>query len=95
MMELEIKFQACNICDSLSRNINDNFNSVSFELMNNGEIQIKIVLNELTHIEEEYIDDFIVEYSALQELNSVLKPIVEIGRSSPLKHIVYQKIDEL
>lgn len=95
MMELEIKYQACNISDSLCRNINDNFNSVSFELLNNGEIQIKIVLHELTHNEEEYIEDFIVEFSALQELNSVLIPIVEIGRSSPLKHIVYQKNDQL
>lgn len=90
-MEIEEKYQACNLCDALCRNINDNFESVSFEIIDNGDIQTKIVLSELTEQEEEYIDDLIAEFSALQERNCILKPIVDIGNSPPLQNIVYQK----
>jgi hypothetical protein len=88
-METEIKYQACNLCDALHRNINDNFESISFEILDNGDIQTKIVLSELTEQEEEYIDDLIAEFSALQERDCVLEPIVEIGASPPLRNIVY------
>lgn len=91
-MEIEVKYQACNLCDALCRNINDNFESVSFEILDNGDIQTKIVLSELTEQEEEYIDDLIAEFSALQERNCILKPIVDIGNSPPLQNIVYQKL---
>lgn len=91
-MEIEVKYQTCNLCDALHRNINDNFESVSFEILDNGEIQTKIVLVELTEQEEEYIDDLIAEFSALQERNCILKPIVDIGNSPPLQNIVYQKL---
>lgn len=91
-MEIEVKYQTCNLCDALHRNINDNFESVSFEILDNGEIQTKIVLVELTEQEEEYIDELIAEFSALQERNCILKPIVDIGNSPPLQNIVYQKL---
>jgi hypothetical protein len=90
-MTVEEKYQACNLCDALCRNINDNFESVSFEILGNSDIQIKIVLSNMTQQEEEYIDDLIAEFSALQESNCVLRPIIEIGYSLPLKYIVYQK----
>lgn len=90
-MEIEVKYQTCNLCDALHRNINDNFESVSFEILDNGDIQVKIVLSELAEQEEEYIDDLIAEFSVLQEKNCVLKPIVEIGVSPPLQNIIYQK----
>lgn len=92
MIEIEVKYQACNLCDAICRNINDNFESVSFEIADNGDIQTKIILSVLTEQEEEYIDDLVAEFSALQERNCVLKPIVEIGDSLPLKNIVYQKL---
>jgi hypothetical protein len=91
-MEIEIKYQTCNLCDALLKNINDNFESISFEILSNGDIQTKIVLSVLTEEEEEYIDDLIAEFSALQEKNCILKPIVEIGISQPLQNIVYQKV---
>lgn len=91
-MEIEVKYPACNLSDALCRNINDNFESVSFEIIDNGDIQTKIVLSELTEQEEEYIDDLIAEFSALQERNCILKPIVDIGNSPPLQNIVYQKL---
>jgi len=92
-MEIEIKYQACNLCDALLRNINDNFESVSFEILDNGDVQTKIVLSKLTEQEEDYIDDLSAEFkfSALQERVCVLKPIVEIGDSPSMRHIVYQK----
>ncbi len=35
-------------------------------------------------MEEEYTDDLIAEFSAQQENDCVLKPIVDIGNSPPL-----------
>jgi hypothetical protein len=91
MTTIEEKYLACNLCDALCRNINDNFESVSFEILANGDIQTKIVLSEFTEQEEEYIDDLIGEFSAAQIGDWVLKPIVDIGNNPPLKNIVYQK----
>ncbi len=91
-MKIELKYQACNIADALCRNINNNFESISFEIMNSGEILIKIILSELTEQEEEYIDDFIAEFSSAQERDCVLKPLIEVGHSSPLPNIVYRKV---
>lgn len=91
-MEMYVKYQFCNLCDALCRNINDNFESVSFEIIGNGDILVKIVLYELTEQEENYIDDLIAEFSALQEKDCVLKPVIEIGDSPPLKNVVYQKV---
>lgn len=88
-MKIEVKYQACALNEALIRNINDNFQSVSFEILENGDIQTKFVLSELTEKEEEYIYDISVEYSAKQERDIVLKPIVEIGDSLTLKNIVY------
>ena len=90
-MELEVKYLACALNEALIRNINNNFESVSFEIIDNGDIKTKIVLSELTEQEEEYIDDLIAEFSAKQENDCVLKPIVDIGNSPPLKNLVYQK----
>ncbi|MCZ2101156.1 MAG: hypothetical protein LC107_06430 [Chitinophagales bacterium] len=91
MMEIEVKYQAGILCDALHRNINDNFESVSFEILDNGYVQWKVVLTELTEQEEEYIDDISAEFSAPQVNDYILKPIVEIGNSPPLQNIVYQK----
>jgi hypothetical protein len=93
-MENEIKYQSCNLVDALCRNINDNFKSVSFEILEKGNIQIKIVLTKLTKTEEEYIDDLIAEFSAMQERNCVLEPIIELG-SFPLRNLVYSKFSLL
>lgn len=91
-MDIEVKFQVCALNEALIRNINDNFESVSFEIHDNGDIQTKIVLSELTDREEEFIDDLTAEFSAKQENDCVLKPIIEIGKNSPLQIIVYQKL---
>jgi hypothetical protein len=91
-MEIEVKYQTCNLCDALHRNINNNFESVSFEIFENGDIQIKFVLSKLTAQEKEYIGDILAEFSAKQENDCVLKQIVEIGDKSPLRNIVYNKL---
>ena len=91
MMEIDLKYQACNLSDALCRNINDNFKSVSFEITDNGLIQIKIVLSESSKQEDEHIEDLVAEFSALQESGCVLMPIVEIGDSPTLQNIVYQR----
>ncbi len=91
-MEIETKYQACALNEALIRNINDNFKSVSFEILDNGDIKTKIVLSELTEQEEDYIEDLVAEFSAKQENDCVLKPVVEIGNSPPLKNVVYNKV---
>jgi hypothetical protein len=91
-MDIEVKSQACALNEAMHRNINDNFKSVSFDFIDNGDIITKIVLSELTKKEEEYIDDLIAEFSAKQNNDCILKPIVEIGDCPPLKYIVYQNI---
>jgi hypothetical protein len=90
-MEIEVKYQACLLNEALIRNINDNFESVSFEIFANGDIQTKVVLSELTEQEEEYIYDLMAEFTAKQVNDCVLRPIIEIGYSPPLRYIVYQK----
>ena len=92
MMDIETKYQACNLCDALHRNINDNFESVSFEILNNGNIQTKVVLQRITKIEADYIEDILAEFSAKQQTNCVLAPIIEIGIDiPPLKNLIYKK----
>lgn len=88
----KIKFQACNICDAMLRNINDNFLSVSFEMLNGGDVQVKFILEKQTKVEDNYIDDLVAELAALQSSNCVRIPQVEVGANKlPLKNIVYQK----
>jgi hypothetical protein len=48
-------------------------------LIRSGYIQIKIVLKEITIDEENYIEDILAEFSAKQQRDCVLKPIVENG----------------
>ena len=88
----EIRYQACNICNSMLRNINDNFLTVSFDFLDDGNLLVKVVLKQKGKSEVEYIDDMIAELSALQESNCVSKPQVEVGsQHSPLRHLVYQR----
>ena len=87
----EIKFQSGNIANALIRNINDNFKNVSFEIKGNRDLQVQIVLYKQTELEEEYIDDMMVELSALQIDDRVLEPIVKIERNhAPLENLVFQ-----
>ncbi len=67
--------------------------SVSFDVLDNRYIQTKIVLKVLTETEEDYIEDIAAEFSANQDEDCVLKPIVEIGVSlATYKYVVYKKI---
>lgn len=90
--QYEIKYQSCNLCNALHRNINDNFESVSFKIYDSGEIQVKVVLTKKTEIEAEYIDDMITEFEALQETNCVKEPKIVTGKNNPpLENLVYKK----
>lgn len=92
MAGIDIKYQTCNLCDAMHRNINDKFKSISFEILNDGNVQVKIILEKRTKIEDEYIDDIIAEFSALQLSDCVLQPIIVAENNNiPLKNIVYLK----
>lgn len=90
MNNADVKYQTCNICDAMHRNVNGNFKSISFEILDGGDIQLKFVLYEKLIREEEYIDDLMTEFESMQESNCVLMPIIEVGNGLPLKNIVYQ-----
>lgn len=92
MIEYEVKYYACGLCNSLHRNINDNFQSVSFEIQENKNVQVRVVLETITEVEEELIDDMIAEFSAAQETDCILSPQVFSGvEISPLENLVYRK----
>lgn len=88
----EIKYQTCNLCNAMLRNVNDNFISVSFDFDWNNDILVKVILEKRTEIENSYIEDMISEFSASQQSDCVIKPQVEVGnKHSPLLNIVYQQ----
>ena len=91
MMEEEVRYQTCMLSDALHRNITDSFESVSLEILEDGNIQTKFVLSKLTEVEEEYLHDLIGEFEAVQDENWVLKAMIEVGDSPPLEHLVYRK----
>ena len=64
---------------------------MSFQVSDDGEIKIKIVLNKRTKAEDEYIDDLITEFEALQEKNIVNEVVTYLGVNLFFKKIVYQK----
>ncbi len=66
---------------------------MSFEVLQNGDVQVQIVLKKMTHIEEDYIEDISVEFSSKQQEDCVLSPIVKIGIDNPpLKNLIYQQL---
>ena len=88
----EIKFQACNLCYAMLRNINDNFESVSFTICDDGDIQVKIILTKKSVVEEGYIDDLIAEFTAKQEGDKVRVPDIVVGKNhQPLDNLVFRK----
>lgn len=75
---------------ALCRNINDNYVSVSFEYVDDGSIQSKIVLKSCSSKEEEYIQDFMNELDWGQDDPYFRDVIVVVGNDAPLRHVVYQ-----
>lgn len=91
MKDLEIKVQACNLSESLVRNINDNFLNISFDLLNNGNIKVKIILDKLTEIEKEYINEISGEFESKQLSDIVEEFEISTEKNSvPLRNIVYK-----
>lgn len=92
MNEFFINLQKSNLADALVRNINDNFISVSFDVAKNGFIQIRIIVEEYTSVEEDYIEDIAGEFTASQE-SDILEDIeIVVNKDSrPLRHIVFNR----
>lgn len=92
--DYRIKYQACCLTDALHRNINDNFENISFDIEVNGDIQVKIILNNLTEVEKEYINDISVEFSSFQSEDIVRQFIITTKDGmdiKPLKNVIYKK----
>ena len=92
----ETKLQACNLCDALHRNINDDFQSVSFDFDDKNDIQVKIVMNKDIEQNNELFEDISVEFSAVQMTDCVKPFLIVLAKDNdlPLKNIVYkQKTD--
>jgi len=88
-----LKFHAGIICDALHRNIDDTFESVSFEIHSNGLVQVKIILDMLNEEYQELIDDISAETVAQALSNNILSFIVSqtAQNESPLENIVYRR----
>lgn len=90
--DYEVRYQASILVDALHRNINNNFASISFEIMDNGDIILLILLINKTCVEEEYIEDIIAEFEGLQLTHNVEKVEILIeGSIEPLKNVVYRR----
>jgi hypothetical protein len=88
-----IEYQTCNLCQAMLRNINDNFLCVSFDLIGDRDIVVRIALAQRTEIEEQYVDDMMAEFSSLQESNCVKPPEIQVGQGKlPLRYLVYRKL---
>lgn len=91
-MNILVMYQSSNLCDALIKNVNDNFISVSFDILGNNDVLVKIILESKTQREDDHIDDIMAEMSARQESNCIRNPVVEVGwESIPLKNLVYQR----
>lgn len=91
--DYETKLQACNLCDALHRNINDDFQSVSFDFDDKNDIQVKIVMNKNIEQNNELFEDISVEFSAVQMTDCVESFLVTLAKDDnlPLKNVVYRQ----
>ncbi|NDV60166.1 hypothetical protein [Bacteroides sp. 519] len=88
--------QICQLADSLIRNINDNFLNVSFDILDDGFIQIRIILEKYTDIEDDYINDIGGEFSAVQGSNIVKKiEVTTCKQASPRGYVVYSRLNSI
>lgn len=88
--DYDIKLIYSNLCIALQRNLNQNFRSISFEILNDKNIQVKIILYNSSYAEEDLIEDFIGELAALSSNNNILPPIVTTRCEQPLKYLFYE-----
>lgn len=87
-----INVQKSILVDALARNINDNFINVSFDLLKNRHIHIRIILEKCTESEEEYLEDISGEFEASQEADILDKyEIIQDKSIKPLRHVVYNR----
>jgi hypothetical protein len=88
----KVEYQTCNLSQAMIRNINDHFISVSFDFLKGGDINVRIILRQLTKNEENYIEDIMAEFSSSQKSNCVRSPEVLVGEDMlPLKNLVYKQ----
>lgn len=89
--EKMVRYQEYAMCSALHRNINDNFESISFSI-DKGKIYVRIILTDRTEKEDEYIEDICTEFEALQESNCVKGVEIIVGKTAqPLANLVYSK----
>jgi len=90
-VDCNVKLIYSELCRAMQRNVSNNFQNISFDIINNGDIQVKIMLYSRSDDDYELIDDLIAEFSSTRESNDVLKPFVSINSAeSPLRYLIYQ-----
>lgn len=90
-VDCNVKLIYSELCMAMQRNVSNNFQNISFDIINNGDIQVKIMLYSQSDDDYELIDDLIAEFSSTRESNDVLKPLVSINSAeNPLKYLIYQ-----
>ncbi|HJD76635.1 MAG TPA: hypothetical protein K8W04_11370 [Bacteroides reticulotermitis] len=92
MNENYINIQMSNLVAALVRNINDNFINISFDVAKNGCVQVRIILEEHTAIEEEYIEDIAGEFTASQKFDILEEVEIVVNKDiGPLRYIVFNR----
>jgi len=95
--EYYLKYQHSCIVNALLENITDNFECVSFKCYGYEEIDVMIILCEITKIEEDCITDFFWELDIAQDSwNGINNRIISTSRNlMPLDNIVYASLNYL
>jgi hypothetical protein len=90
MITEQIKKITSELCQAMLRNVNENFDSVSFDVLPDNDIQVRVILKNGTEKEEELIDDLIAEFSALQESDIIRPAQICSLEEAPLPFLVYK-----
>jgi hypothetical protein len=90
-VDYEIKLTYSNLCAAMVRNVNNNFRNISFDILNNKDVQVKVILYNKSEADQELIDDLISEFSSMGITNNVLKPIISTDiKENYLRYLIYQ-----
>ncbi|KIO76869.1 hypothetical protein TH53_12225 [Pedobacter lusitanus] len=90
-LEYNVKLIYSNLCNAMIRNVNNNFYSISFDILQNEDIQVKIILYSYNEDEKNLVEDLMAEFSALEEKNNVLAAILTTDfKELKLRYKIYE-----
>lgn len=88
----QIKLITGELIDALGGNVNDNFLRISFEIVGERQMKLQLLMQMVTEVEEELVDDFIFEFEALDANMRIDLSVHQLDADhqiEPLTHLVY------